>query len=342
MGKHEKSKKTRTKKRKSKIVILIIILLIIAAFLYIKSRYNYEKLNLDQIGINENTNYTGNIARDKYINIALFGVDSRKNTWSGLSDSIMVLTLDYEHKEIKMTSFMRDSLVKIEGHGYEKQTHAHSYGGAQLAVKTLNTNYDLDIKHFVTINFSGMEKIVNRIGGVTVNVKKNEIDEINKYIKELNKINGGKEVEGLTKEGKQTISGRQAVAYARIRKVGNGDAARTDRQREVLEQVMEKLFKLSHTELVSLANEFMPYVKTSFTIKDIMNTASDFNTFKNAKRSEFRSPEKYVGAKVNGASVVKPDTLESNVKALYNFIYGIDDYEVSNTVKEISEEIKKK
>lgn len=142
MGKKVENK-TKKKSKVKKIIlrfmafVLIILGVIAGIFAY---RYNYNKLDLKDLGINSN-NYLSDSKRKKYKNIALFGVDSRYNTFEGLSDSIMVLTLDYEHKSIKLTSFMRDSLVKIEGHGYEKQTHAYNYGGARASCK--NSKYKL-------------------------------------------------------------------------------------------------------------------------------------------------------------------------------------------------------
>lgn len=339
MAKKDKKKSKKIAKKIYMLLLIIIVAIGIGCGVLL-SRYNYEELDLANLGIND-TNLDNSKAKN-HVNIALFGIDARSNSFVGRSDSIMVVTLDYEHKLIKLSSFMRDSVVKIEEHGYEKQTHAYSYGGAQLAVKTLNTNYDLDIQNYITINFSGLEKVINKIGGVTVKVGSNEVSEINKYIKELNKIHGGVEASLLSGSGSQTLTGRQAVAYSRIRKVGGGDSERTERQREVLDQVIDKLLKKSHSELVSLAYEFMPYVKTSFSIGEIIDTASDYNTFKNAKREEFRYPKEYKGAMVSGSSVVRPTTLETNVVELIKFIYDLEEYEPSEVVKQISQEIENK
>ena len=217
------------------------------------------------------------------------------------------------------------------------------YGGAQLAVKTLNTNYDLDIQEYITINFTGLEKVVNKIGGVEVEVKSSEIKELNKYIKQLNELNGGQQSKLLTSGGKQTLDGRQTVAYSRIRKVNGGnDVQRTARQRDVLDIIIAKLFKLSHTELVTLAYDFMPYVETSFSINEIVDTVSDYNTFKNAERDDFRYPQEYESVYIDGVATIRPLTLESNVKKLFAFIYEVEDYETSEMVREISEIVKNK
>ena len=131
------------------------------------------------------------------------------------------------------------------------------------------------------------------------------------------------------------------MAYARIRKVGNGDIQRTERQREILEKVINKMFEKSHGQLITLAYDFMPYVQTSLDISEIKDTASDYNKFKSAKIEQFRYPAEYWGGLLNQQKgwVAKPTTLESNVKELIEFIYEVDNYEVSSTVKEHSKTI---
>ena len=341
--KEEKEKKKKKIPRSVKIIsaiIILIVLIVVSVVIFYYSRITYNKLDANDLGINDNANNA--IGSSKVENIAIFGIDSRQNSWSGLSDTIMVISLDSENKTIKISSFMRDSLVYIDGHGYEKQTHAYSYGNAGLAVKTLNENYDLDVKEYVTVNFIGLEKIVDRLGGLKLNVNSNEISEINKYITNLNDINGGTKAPLLTSSGEQLLSGRQVVAYSRIRKVSNGnDAQRTDRQREVVESIIKKLSSQSTTSLAALATEFMPYVQTNFSLTDIIGRLKDYNTFKDAATSEFRYPATWAGGTVNGLSIVRPTTLETNVVELHKFIYGLDDYTPSDRVKEISAAVAK-
>lgn len=211
-----------------------------------------------------------------------------------------------------------------------------------LAVKTLNTNYDLDIQDYVTINFLGLETIINKLGGVTIDVASGDVAEVNKFIQELNEVNGGEWVGKLSGSGTQTLNGRQAVAYARIRMVGNGDARRTERQREVLQQVISKLMNLGYSNLISVVYDFMPYVETSFSITDVLQISTSYSKFKNAQVYQYRYPDVYVGATIGGASVVKPKTLESNVIDMFKFIYEVDEYIVTDTVKEISKAIENK
>ena len=157
-----RGKSKRRSKRKKIIISIIVLMLVIGGVwaAYELSRYN--RYRLDEMEFNENPLHSDGVR-----NIALFGLDGRgRNDFSGLSDTIMMITLDYYNGEIKMTSFMRDSIVRIDrpgGSTFTRQNHAFSYGGPSLAVQTLNTNYDLDIEDFIAINFSGFEMVVNRL-----------------------------------------------------------------------------------------------------------------------------------------------------------------------------------
>jgi anionic cell wall polymer biosynthesis LytR-Cps2A-Psr (LCP) family protein len=143
----------------------------------------------------------------------------------------------------------------------------------------------------------------------------------------------------LENNEKLTFNGEQAVFYARIRNIGDGDARRTSRHRVIMEQVILQLFDLSHAELVSLAWEFMPYVKTSFEIGDIVDTISDYNQFRHAGIFEFMYPTLYAEAIIREMSLVRPVTLESNVIELMKFIYDVEDYQASDALREISQAI---
>ncbi|HEY5588967.1 MAG TPA: LCP family protein, partial [Candidatus Paceibacterota bacterium] len=119
------------------------------------------------------------------INIALFGVDRRDVDEASRSDAIMVLSIDLVHKKIKMSSVMRDTYVEIKNHGDTKINHAYAYGGPQLAIRTLNENFDLNIRDYVTVDFFKLEKIIDTIGGVTIDVENNEISLINSNMGEV-------------------------------------------------------------------------------------------------------------------------------------------------------------
>ena len=170
------SKKTSTKKRVIKVFlgILITFLIVIVAaggtaFWYVQDKIGkmqQVKIDESQIGVSENENLTG------YRNIAIFGVDSRADDYGkgNRSDCIIIASINNKTHDIKLISVYRDTYVQIEGHGLDKITHAYSYGEAPLAIKTLNTNLDLNIKEFVTVNFDAVADAVDALGGITMQI----------------------------------------------------------------------------------------------------------------------------------------------------------------------------
>ena len=173
---------------------------------------------------------------------ALFGVDSRSDQLDKgtRSDSIMVVRVDHDAKKIRMVSIFRDCMMNIDGHGYQKVTHAHAFGGPELAVDTLNKNLDLDIKNYVTVNFNTVGEIVDEVGGIVQDIDASEAKVINGYIDEVNKVRGTSSSH-IDSAGTYTLDGTQAVAYSRIRYTAGGDYKRAERQRTVLFRFLNQL-----------------------------------------------------------------------------------------------------
>ena len=200
------------------LLIVLLVLTAIAAggaFFYLKHMLdgmNRVTMTSDkeELGITED-----NETSTEVINIALFGVDTRDfSEDSGRSDSMIVLTIDKKNNKIKLTSLARDTRVYVEGHGYEKLAHAYAYGGAQLAIRTINSSFGLDIQDYVTVNFAQLADIIDTIGGVVVNVDQDEADVMNtNYIEN--------EADRVTELGDIRLNGAQAVAYSRNRYTGS-------------------------------------------------------------------------------------------------------------------------
>ena len=202
-------------------------------------------------------------------NIALFGVDTRdysKDT--GLSDAIIVLTVDEGNGVIKMTSILRDSKVPIEGHGEKKINHAYAYGGPTLAVKTLNQNFHLDIKEYVTVNFSQLADIVDAVDGVTLELTPAEVSSANEMVREY--FPGDPLIQG---SGEVTLTGTQALSYSRIRHL-DSDNMRASRQQNVLNAVFEKIKNMPKSEYPALIREFLSIVETSLDTSDLLSLSS--------------------------------------------------------------------
>ncbi|EJT6172150.1 LCP family protein [Clostridium perfringens] len=252
-----------TKKNHKKVLLIIssvIILFLIGlgiGFYYVNSKLNKVQkieINKDNLSIDEKQ-----VKEEKHIkNIALFGIDAPKGK-AGRSDAIMILTLDEEHKVMKLTSIMRDSYVDIPGHGDDKITHAYAFGGPELAMKTLNENFKVNVEDFMAVNFTSLPEIIDKLGGVKINIIPEEIHHI----------------PGITSPGEQVLNGEQALAYSRIRYATGGDYKRTERQRVVLEAVFEKLKATPTKEYPSLIDDFLPYIETNMSSMDMIKLATD-------------------------------------------------------------------
>ena len=240
------SKNISTKKKVIKVLlgILITILIVIVAaggtvFWYINDkigRMNQVEIDESQLGISDNDNLNG------YRNIAIFGVDSRKDDYGegNRSDCIIIASINNKTHEIKLISVYRDTYMKIEGHGLDKITHAYSYGEAPLALKALNENLDLNIKEFVTVNFDSVADAVDALGGIKMNITSEEVKYINEYIDGTSQATG-KTSKHITSAGTYALDGVQAVAYSRIRYTSGGDYKISERIGDLRDVLPAKL-----------------------------------------------------------------------------------------------------
>lgn len=253
-------------------------------------------------------------------NILLLGVDQRERGEETRSDTMIILTMDYKHNEIKMSSIMRDLYVPIEGYEDTRLNHAYAYGGPLLTIQTINQYMDIDIRDYATVDFFGLEKAINEIGGITIDIKEEEIPYINEYMQETADIQN-KEVTPIVESGEQVLNGMQAVSYARLRKIG-GDFERTERQRYVLEKIMEKTSHLSKTELLGLVETILPEIETSLSKKEIA-----MHVWLYAKRNpmpiykeRFPKDGEWQSERIRKMSVLTVDQEEMQ-DSLHSFIY---------------------
>lgn len=334
-----KNKKKRRKKRRMKFILffefLLIILLGITAFVFfqISKIPTYE---MDDNLIQENAFSDENISN--YTNILLFGVDSRANelTEATRTDSIMVLSLNKKTKDITLTSLYRDTYVYIDEHGYTKLNHAYAYGGPELAINTVNKNFDLNIHDFVTVNFSAVSNMVDALGGVEIDITEEELDYVNAYGKDVAKINGHK-YKKIPGTGLQTLNGDQATGYCRVRYTKGGDFTRAERQRTVLQAVVKKAKSSNITTLYSLLNEMLPQIYTSLSSTDILRYSTGIFSYNINQAEGF--PYDNATPTINGASVVVATSLSSNVSKMHEQLFGTANYEPSETVQKYSNEI---
>ena len=341
----EKVEKPRKKKRhifRNIVIILLIILIgiISAGYGYIQDKLGKIQkvdINKEDLGISEEASES----LTEYRNIALFGVDSRNHNLEkgNRSDCIIIASINNNTKEVKLISVYRDTYVQIQGHGLDKITHAYSYGSAQLAINTLNTNLDLNISEFATVNFDVVADAVDELGGIEINIEsQQEMKYLNDYIVETSKVTG-KSTPNVTKTGKQTLNGVQAVAYSRIRYTAGGDYKRTERMRDVLTAMLTKLKTKSLSEINKFADNILPKVYTNISSGDILALTPSLMSYKITDSIGW--PYTTKGITLDRWYGV-PLTLEKNVTELHQEAFGEPNYTPSETVKNISQQIVKK
>lgn len=300
------------------LIILLLIVGIVAVFVVNKlNKINYVEISKEEIEVN--TGVEENLSG--YRNIALFGIDTRDDTYEGSrSDCIMIASINHDTKEIKIVSVYRDTYLNIPGRGLDKVNHAYSYGGPALSMSTLNTNLDLDITEFATVNFTATKDIINAIGGVEIEVTDAE----------------AKSIPRITKGGKYLLDGEQALAYGRIRKI-DSDYKRTERMRTVVMAVFEKAKTMSITELNKLANQLLPEIYTNISATEILALISKIYSYSIVESQGW--PYETRGITLGGVWYGPPINLAKNVAELHKTLFGKTEYVPTETVQEISNNI---
>lgn len=288
-------KKVHTSLKKILLKIIFILFIFLISFSFVVSKYlskiNTVAINKTDLNINESFLEKENtILHDNTIkNIALFGIDETDGT-AGRSDCIMIFTIDNKHNKLKLSSIIRDSYVTIPTKdNKDKINHAYAFGGPQLALQTLNKNFNLNLDQFVTVNFSSLPKIIDSIGGITLDITNDELKYINGYINNLNNLNHTNSSNIIT-PGLQKIDGTQALAYCRIRYTDGGDFERSNRHRTVLKDLIEKCKTIPITQYPSLLNELLPLVHTNLESSDILSLSVNLNSLKDQSLLQDRFP----------------------------------------------------
>ena len=265
---------------------------------------------------------------DMITNILLLGVDDYQPNDPGRSDSMLMVSLDRRHKKLKLTSFMRDTFVSIPGYNYYKLNTAYFLGGAPLQVKTIEKNFQVDIDRYIIIDFEAFPNIIDALGGITVELSSAEAAEMN----EKAGVTGA--VEGINQ-----LNGKQARYYSRIRNckftdpntgdVYYDDYGRIRRQQLVIDILIENFKNASATQILTLANEIVPYLVSNISPDEMVTLAKDALTYMSYSMESAQVPHNelhygetlypsYIGGPY---SVLIPDTLEDNALYLNRFIY---------------------
>lgn len=344
---NERKKKKMNKGLKIFLIILLILFIIVAGlgvagYTFVNGKIGkMQKENIDTtaVGINEETKQE----LKGYRNIALLGIDSRADDYGlgNRSDCMMIASINQETNEIKLISVYRDTYVYVMENGtkrLDKITHAYSYGGAQNTLKSLNEAMDLNITEFVTVNFDAVIAAVDSLGGVYIDIDKSEIKYVNDYIDATSESSGVKSSH-ITHAGRQKLDGVQAVSYTRVRYTAGGDYKRTERMRTVVEAMLSKAKTLNVGQLNSFADTILPKIRTNISSSEIWGLVPKLASFK--VTGSLGWPYETKGITLDRWYGV-PVTLQSNVEKLHKEAFGQDDYEASDTVKEMSAAIVKK
>ena len=322
-----KSKQKKKKKHRKLTCCLIPFLLLVALVIagIFAFQYYFGGLQTDHTQYTDSAlgiNAAGAALDQRNItNIALFGVDSRDDDDSGRSDATLILSIDKEHGKIKLTSLARDTYCEVPGHGKTKLCHAYAYGGPQLAMETLNTNFDLNIRDYATVNFDQLADIIDAVGGVEVEVDDNELYYTNS-LQNYYVVTEGRAPNPIQSTGLVTLNGEQAVCYSRIRKESGGDDARTNRQREVLEALMVKIKAQPIWKWPDLCRQLLPMMETSLDYTDIMWLSTILLGNVEMELTSFPNQNSNASGEYIGDTWYYVYDLDTAKQQIYDFIYN--------------------
>ena len=348
----EEENNMRKKKKMNKglkiflIILLVLVIFIlglgVAGYTFVNGKIGkMQKENIDTtaVGINEETKQE----LKGYRNIALLGIDSRADDYGlgNRSDCMIIASINQETNAVKLISVCRDTYVYVTENGtkrLDKITHAYSYGGAQNTLKSLNEAMDLNITEFVTVNFDAVIAAVDSLGGVYIDIDESEIKYVNDYIDATSESSRVKSSH-ITHSGRQKLDGVQAVSYTRVRYTAGGDYKRTERMRTVVEAMLSKAKTLNVGQLNSFADTILPKIRTNISTSEIWGLIPKLASFKVTESIGW--PYDTKGITLDRWYGV-PVTLQSNVERLHKEAFEQEDYEASDTVKEMSAAIVKK
>lgn len=328
--------------------IIVLVVLMGGLFVYAKlGKLNHETINEEELDVNESV--TENQVMKGYATIALVGIDSRddklKSDWN--SDTMIIASINNDTKKVKLVSVYRDTYLCLgededENNSYGLANSAYCTGGAKKMINMLNKNLDMNISDFVTVNFQAVAETVELLGGIDVEMKKEEVVHLNNYCVETSEVTGMDYTPLEEIEGVHHLNGVQAVAYARIRKTSGNDFRRAARQREVIYRIVEKAKNSSIATLNTVLDKIFPMIYTSLTEKEILSMGMNMLSYDIEDQTGFPFDHLYgdtVKEAMDGVDCVLPITLESNVIKLHEFLYPEDSYVPSNEVKTYSQEI---
>ena len=348
--------KSKTKKILFAVEIIVLLLFIGGLYVYGQLNSKLDKINqpvLDDSKIKVNQEVQDSIDSQEstltgYTTYALFGIDHRdKNTALGgeNSDTIIIASVNNDTKDVKLVSVYRDTLLNLGNDTYSKANAAYAYGEAEQAITMLNTNLDLNISEYATVNFNALTTIIDDLGGLDMDMSYAEIVHMNNYCVETSEETG-KDYTPIelpdrpddieTVQYHYHLNGVQATSYCRIRYTASLDMGRTERQRRVIQMIVSKAKSAGLGKIFKIMDDVFPMVTTSMTKDEILQLLPTLIGYSVDDTTGFPSSFKFSNVK---GSIIVPTTLESNVIELHKFLYGDEAYTPSATVLANSEMI---
>lgn len=327
----------RKKKRKTMFAIEVLVLVILAVGLFVAAKLGkIQKTEVSKGDLIMNENVGSSL--EGYTNIALFGVDSREGSLDkdAHSDTLMVASINNKTKDVKLVSVYRDTYLDNTNGEYRKATECYYFGGPKRAVNMLNKNLDLNITDFVTVDFTAVADVVDALGGIEIDVQEDELVHLNNYQVEGSQVTG-KEIVPVEYAGPQTLNGLQALSYCRIRYTAGSDFKRTERQRTVLQKIMEKAKSADLLTLNNLIDQIAENMMTSLGTTELLSLAKDAAAYNLVEQTGF--PFDLTTANLSAGDCVVAVNLENNVVQLHQWLFGSESYTPSSTVQEISWQI---
>ena len=293
-------------------------------------------------GNETNLSLNGNdlLQDSKILNVMLFGEDNSKKTSTsgfGLSDTMIMMSIDNRHKKLKLTSFQRDTYLYIPGHGYNKLNASYTLGGAKLAIQTIEANYGVKVDRYAVVDFESFKEIINTLGGVDIELTQDEIDYINYQMYkngQTSEYTAIKDAPGIVH-----LDGQEALWYARNRGLQKGedgneigidgdDWDRTSRQRKLLETVFNSMKSADLTKIISIVSSVGPLITTNLKKDEITALVSHSLTYLSYDVEQYYLPEEGLwyyddNTEINGeiCSTIKISDLETQRMKFASFIF---------------------
>ena len=293
------------------LLLVFFVLLMLSGIGMVVLHFFYNK-SFDKDNTDYSTDSCSDILKDNMVlNVLLVGLDEIQEKHRGRSDSMMLVSVDARHKKAKITSIMRDLWVPIPNHGFSKLNAAYAYGGINCLTGVIKSVLGVKIDRYIIVDFKKFEEVIDKIGGIDLNLTPEEVKYVNSFSSTKEQLRGS---------GLMHLNGNQALQFSRDRNDPSADFKRTERQRYVIESIINKLKTLSIVDLISLSQNIIESLKTNFSIAEIGFLAKNSEQFLDYPVIMNRVPKNFECKTIDKQSVLTSDLSECK-KDLLSFIF---------------------